>query len=1045
MSVPTETFEKGDLVRLRHDHSSYGSFVETAKKGNRIVALVRMPKGLTRVPIDQVELVPGAPEEPAELLRREELSPPSRLRQVLAHIRLTGKLADIVYSLEATNTDFYAHQFKPVLKMLNSPTGNLLVADEVGLGKTIEAGLVWTELQARFEYRRLLVVCPAILCRKWRTELREKFDLPAEIYSKQDLLDKLQSRNEFDRGFVAICSLQGLRPPKGWNSEKAEEKSAQFAQFLFGKEDDEPLFDLVIFDEAHHLRNPETQNNAGAQLIKSAAEHLLFLSATPINLKNRDLFSLLNLIDPETFEDQTTLEEIISANQCLLAAREALLRESDLSSTRDLVTESLNHPLLAHSQQLLLLQKDLAELDSEAKTDERAKLAARLENSNLLANLVNRTRRRDVQDFRVHRDVRSYKAEMSERERLVYDRITDVVVDYAEDADIPAAFLRTGPQRLLASSIAAALEHWGGGEATSAGLEDAETDRNGDSLGGSGKHYGPLVTELRAAVRTLPPPSTLAAEDSKYAELLELLREYVASHPSEKIILFSGFISTLDYLSRRLEKDGMPNTVLHSGVKERTKLIEQFADDKNVHILLSSEVGSEGVDLQFSRVLINYDLPWNPMRVEQRIGRIDRLGQTSKSISVLNLMHRATIDEAIYDRLFHRLKICEQALGGFEQVLGDQIDSLPRKFLAGSMTEADITAQLDQTAQAIANRLQEEEQLEQEAAGLIAHADVILQSIHSARDLNRWIRPGDLADYVGESLEQLFPGSRVTQSADENIFEIRLSQDARRSYVEWLENEKIRDGRKVLNGQSTHRCVFGKPAPKKKRRVEEITQTHPLVRFVANQVDQTDGHKLRPAVAAEISRSSLPKEISLRSGQYLTCASLWRFGASTVQELVAYSGYSIDDNRALSANEAEALTVTAAITGIPWHEAKIATDLSKLADRAEGALFDEITDRLEGEELRRRAEIQDRSTIQLRAIDRRLRDGQNSLRATIDKLEQRRRSSNNPTGIEKAIKLNESKLRKLQERLQLRREKIEKNSDVSTEQERLLVNVIRVT
>jgi SNF2 family DNA or RNA helicase len=129
-----------------------------------------------------------------------KLSGPDDLRRALTHMRMTGKLADIIYSIGATNTEFHAYQFKPVLKLLNSPSRGVLIADEVGLGKTIEAGLIWTELVARFDSRRLLIVCPKPLTEKWREELRSKFNVDARICNAADLLDRIkddQVRREF--------------------------------------------------------------------------------------------------------------------------------------------------------------------------------------------------------------------------------------------------------------------------------------------------------------------------------------------------------------------------------------------------------------------------------------------------------------------------------------------------------------------------------------------------------------------------------------------------------------------------------------------------------------------------------------------------------------------------------------------------------------------------------------------------------------------------------------------------------------------------------
>src|SRR5262245_30118329 len=137
-------FEVGELVRLIRNPQEYGSFQGCTESGGMLFAKVSFPGAMRRIPIDQLERVPAIREEPIELLRAGKLSEPRRLRQVLTHTRLAGRLADIFYSMEASNTEFHAHQFKPVLKMLNSPTDGLLIADEVGLGKTIEAALIWT-------------------------------------------------------------------------------------------------------------------------------------------------------------------------------------------------------------------------------------------------------------------------------------------------------------------------------------------------------------------------------------------------------------------------------------------------------------------------------------------------------------------------------------------------------------------------------------------------------------------------------------------------------------------------------------------------------------------------------------------------------------------------------------------------------------------------------------------------------------------------------------------------------------------------------------
>ncbi|MFA7441576.1 MAG: hypothetical protein WCZ66_11510 [Sphingomonadaceae bacterium] len=154
-------FKAGARVRLKRDPASAG-FVTDAppeERAGRIMVEVDLPTGRRRFPANQLEHMVGETNA-LDDLRNGKLSAPIDLRRTINHLRLTGKLADMIYAMGATNTQFHAYQFKPLLKILNAPARGLLIADEVGLGKTIEAGLIWTELVARFDARRLLVVCP---------------------------------------------------------------------------------------------------------------------------------------------------------------------------------------------------------------------------------------------------------------------------------------------------------------------------------------------------------------------------------------------------------------------------------------------------------------------------------------------------------------------------------------------------------------------------------------------------------------------------------------------------------------------------------------------------------------------------------------------------------------------------------------------------------------------------------------------------------------------------------------------------------------------
>ncbi len=222
------------------------------------------------------------------LLQRGKFGDVKHLRMAMTHMRLSGRLADVIYSMEASNTEFFAYQFKPVINFLNSPSNGLLIADEVGLGKTIEAGLIWTEMRARFDASRLLILAPAVLREKWQEELAHRFGVKADICDAGELLRLLKRPSQAKRnGFAVIASLQGLRPQRGWRDLAGADipkhpARTQLAHFLNDQGMLESLFDCVIIDEAHYLRNPSSLSHELGELLRQVSDHMLLLSATPI-------------------------------------------------------------------------------------------------------------------------------------------------------------------------------------------------------------------------------------------------------------------------------------------------------------------------------------------------------------------------------------------------------------------------------------------------------------------------------------------------------------------------------------------------------------------------------------------------------------------------------------------------------------------------------------------------------------------------------------------------------------------------------------------
>ena len=198
----------------------------------------------------------------------------------------------MTYSMESANTQFLAYQFKPVIKIINSPSNSILIADEVGLGKTIEAGLIWTELRARYDANRFIVLCPYSLTNKWQEELLNKFGIDAKIVKAVELYNDLSNSTKIDRRAAYICGMQSMRPDRNWQDEDYKGNRAnqrKLALLLDELSFKDPVFDFLIVDEAHHLRNEDTQIHKFAHLLRNVSDHCAFLSATPIHLKNNDL------------------------------------------------------------------------------------------------------------------------------------------------------------------------------------------------------------------------------------------------------------------------------------------------------------------------------------------------------------------------------------------------------------------------------------------------------------------------------------------------------------------------------------------------------------------------------------------------------------------------------------------------------------------------------------------------------------------------------------------------------------------------------------
>tara|TARA_R110002072_G_scaffold296172_2_gene467749 strand:- start:2075 stop:5212 length:3138 start_codon:yes stop_codon:yes gene_type:complete len=1044
MPNDNSAFEPGQRVCVGTAQDRIGVLVKVVQDspGNRrwLVQFPNMSQKLPErnlKPIEENQTVD-------ELIRKGAYGRPRNLRGAITHSRLTGRLADVIYSMEATNTEFFSYQFKPVLNFLESPSNGILIADEVGLGKTIEAGLIWTELRARMDANRLLIICPAVLREKWRYELLHRFGIRADICSASELLAKLREREGKQQEELAvIASIQGLRPPKNWDEDEGiKTGAADLARYISDHGSAESLFDCVVVDEAHYLRNPDSQTHKLAHLIRPVATNVVLLSATPIQLRSDDLFHLLNIIDNENFEFKPAFDGVLEANKPLVSLA-SKLRKGDCTVPEfvELVDRCLANTMLSDNCQLQDLRQNPPSQEELSSSDpaSRIRLANRIERINLLARVISRTRKRDVQSNKVLRIPEAPVIEMNDVELEFYNAVTGEVRVYCEEYDLFEGFMLTIPQRQMCSSMPAALrawlkkrqlfdeeiifENWGDDPETSGSAPPAPQESTS----------GPLITRLSRLATTVGSYEDLKLHDSKYRELLRLLKNYWKENAGSKVILFSYYRETLHYLQERLAEDGVDAALLMGGMgKEKEGIIERFRAETGPNILLASEVLSEGVDLQFSSALVNYDLPWNPMRVEQRIGRIDRIGQKKDRLLIWNFFYQDTLDDRVYTRLFNRLQIFTEALGDMEAVLGERIRGLTYELLSHKLSKAEEVERIEQTANAIEQQRQQQERLEEDAVQLQAHGDYVLNRVSAAKEMQRFIHGSNLWIYIKDFVEKSYPGSNLNIVEDTPLTaDIELSLQAKSDLQIYLDKNRniARTALATAVTGSPTRCVFNNRVDFGDRRHEVINQYHPLVRFVADTVSIEDFH---PVIAVTIRQD---RSENCRVGQYVFIAKRWSTRGAKTQEKLVYRAVDLSTGAQISEVAAEHLINTAVSHGEDWMNVVSSVDEGLVVgayEQLENALDDEFDEYCKHTKM----ENEDRVNFLIRTLKGQIGRQIQSRREAIAKL--------HASGKDRLVPANLGQIAKLEAKRDQRIDVFAKQRALSSEPQDVIMGVVNV-
>ena len=668
---------------VRSRRFSAGSWRYTVRLDGRIKELLESslaPVALEGDPLEWVARPPGGMRGVAATLTREKLA---------------EHLTDTVFSFRASRTVFRAYQFRPVIKMLRTGRRRLLLADEVGLGKTIEAGLVWTEFDARREADRVLVVCPSGLVEKWRDEMSERFGFEAERLDTEGL-DELLERVASDRmpaRFRAVCSLERLRVWEG----------------LERMNDLAPRFDLIVVDEAHALRNLGTRSYALGSFLSEWAEIFLFLSATPLNLGNDDLFNLLRLLNPNDFDDRYALRTQLEPNAVLNGISASFFDRSVSNSRRKEQMRSIRDLRYGGVVVARPEYRQLEELFEHEQLDHAqiAEAKGLLGELNTLSTVITRTRKAEIDEDKTVREPMLVEVGLTDAERRLYDTIHEWQIKRAAARDMHVHFIGQMALRLAGSCLQATKSHVlarGAGRSFEQLIdEDGLVD---DSLLFVEDAASPLGDD-RADPDAWddPPPEVLDAArrlgsvDTKFEEFLEAVNEIVGQ--GRQVLVFTFSRHTIAYLHGRLA-GRLRTGQLHGGVpqRERRTTMARFRAGE-FDVMLATRVASEGLDFEFCGAVVNYDLPWNPMEVEQRIGRIDRFGQENEKIYVLNFHTPGTIETDIIERVHSRIGVFTASIGELEPILRSELPRIRHAMFDFTLTPAEHDRKLDEALAAL--------------------------------------------------------------------------------------------------------------------------------------------------------------------------------------------------------------------------------------------------------------------------------------------------------------------------------------------------------
>jgi superfamily II DNA or RNA helicase len=838
-------FRQGDPVRLRVDPAAVGRIDgDPIQYEGGWTYPVFFGGSDTRF-VPESGLAPAPVEVEVAVLTREAF-----LRSLLL-AKLRNPLSNFLYSFQASRTQFEPYQFKPVFKFLDAPVPGVLIADEVGLGKTIEAAILYEELKARQPINRVLIVCPAGLRVKWQAELLTRFEEQFTLLRRPDLLADIQLYHETD-GRQPLFGITGLETIRGRNIQQAL--------------DERPVrYDMVIVDEAHHLRTAGRLSNRIGNRLSELTDNLVLLTATPLQTSQQDLFNLLRFIDDTQFQQFPDFELQLQPNALLNTAIRALRTDPpDSAEARRALLAVTKLPAAAQVTVHPNYQPTVRALQrSDLDREEVIRLQRDIDQMNVISAIYTRTRKRDVTGV-AKRQAHVISVPLTEPERVFYDAVLAEARAQARRRSLTGVIPGwTGMmrERQAASCMAATREYLMAlhrNRNTELEIEDSSTDVLPDRLDNA--RLGSAPDEIDVL---LTAGNAMGSTDSKFDVFVEALRTALDESADSKVIVFSYFRRTLAYLERQLRTRGFDVLQINGDVPpdERAAAIEQFRSNASLQILLTSEVGAEGLDFQFCDTLFNYDLPWNPMRVEQRIGRIDRYGQRRDKVRIYSFFLEGTIEERILERLYLRIGIFEDSIGDLEPILGPLSNELTRDIFAAELTPTEEIELARRYEDLVFHRREEERKLEERSAELLGQDALIKQAIEQTVSAGRYISRAELkalvrgflaeatvsAELSGEDGDTatLVPDARLATAVQDSVVRDR---DVRPSTTEFLTK---------INRSARIPLTFDGETAMQYRRLEFVNLRHPLVRAAVAHFESAPV-TTRPVVDLAITPDTIP-------------------------------------------------------------------------------------------------------------------------------------------------------------------------------------------